>query len=196
YQLLWRYKWILDSAPDYPQIGRQQIADMLADMERRYRAFGSGMHPVHQTARELYRLMGDLPAATAAHANVLLCVRDTLSNCTACEEHAQVKFYLDTGRPATALRKAEPIVAGRVSCAEVPHTTYCYLLLPLVFAGQPDLAAQYHRLGTRLIGTNPKFLPQAARHLVFLTLTDNLTAAAKYLELHLPNGLATTCPAW
>jgi hypothetical protein len=196
FQLLWRYKWILDSVPDYPQIGRKQIADMFADMERRYRAAGSGMHPVHQTVREVYRLMGDLPAATAAHANVLLCDRDPLSNCPACEQHAQVKFYLDTGRTATALRMAEPIVAGQVSCAEVPHSTYSYLLLPLVFAGRPDTAAEYHRKGTRLIGTNPKFLAQAARHLVFLTLTDNLTAATKYLEVHLPNGVTSTCPAW
>ena len=194
--LLWKYKWVLDSAPDYPTVGRGQIADMLADMERRFLAAGSGMHPVHQTAREVYRVMGDLEAARAAHARVVKEQRDRLSNCPACEQHAQVKFYLDLGRPDRALKKAEPIVGGRMGCAEVPHATYSYLLLPVLFAGDPATAAEYHRRGTRLIGTNPKFLTQAARHVLFLAVTDNLTAAAKYLERHLANYAATTCPAW
>lgn len=196
YGLLWKYKWVLDAAADYPTVGRAQIRDMLADMERRYTAAGFGMHPVHQTAREVYRVMGDFAAAKAAHALVKRSPRDALSNCPACEEHAQVKYYLDQGKPAQAIKKAEPLVAGRVSCAEVPHVTYSYLLLPVLFAGDAATAAEYHRRGVRLIGTNPKHVACAARHLTFLAVTDNLVPAARYLEKHVGNALATTCPAW
>jgi hypothetical protein len=194
--LLWKYKWVLDAAVEYPTVGRGQIREMLADMERRYRAAGAGLHPVHQTAREVYRFMGDMPAAKAAHALVRQSPRDALSNCRACEEHAQVKYYLGVGKPAQAVKKAEPLVAGRMTCAQVPHVTYSYLLLPVLFAGDPATAAEYHRRGVRLLGTNPKFVSNRAWHLIFLAVTDNLTAAARYLEKQLGTGLATTCPAW
>lgn len=194
--LLWKYKWVLDAVSEYPTIGRDQIRDMLADMERRYRAAGAGLHPVYQMTREVYRYMGDIPAAKAAHALVKKSPRDALSNCAACEEHAQVKYYLDIGKTALAVKKAEPLVAGRLSCAQVPHITYSYLLLPVLFAGDPATAAEYHRRGVRLLGTNPKHVASAARHLSFLAVTDNLPAAARYLEKHLGNALATTCPAW
>ncbi|MBY0456190.1 MAG: hypothetical protein K2V38_02515, partial [Gemmataceae bacterium] len=44
--LLWKYKWVLDAVAEYPQFSREQIESMLADMERRYKEAGSGMHPV------------------------------------------------------------------------------------------------------------------------------------------------------
>ena len=195
-RLLWMYKWVLDVVADYPQFGRAQIMEMMTDMERRYTAAGSGLHPVHQTARELHRLLGDLPEAAAAHERTLRCSEDKLSNCRACEQHAQVKFYLDTDRADLALQTAEPIVSGRMKCAEVPHATYSYLLVPLALDGQMKLAVAYHRKGLMLIGTNPKFLSQAARPIFFLAFTDNLTAAARLMERHLPNAAVTTCPAW
>lgn len=194
--LLWKYKWTVDAAVEYPTIAKQQLADMLDDMERRYRAAGSGLHPVHQTAREAYRVMGDLPAAKAAHSRVVKSRRSFLSNCEACEQHAQVKFYLDLGQRGRAYKKAEPLLAGRLSCMEVPHCTYSHLLLPKLFDGEAELAAEYHRQGTRLLGHNPKFVTEAARHLIYLTVADELPAAVKYLQKHLPNAVACTCPAW
>ena len=195
YGLLWMYKWVVDAAVEYPTIGRGQIEEMLADLERRYVAVGSGPHPVHQTARGVYRDMCDWTAAKAAHAKVLRSKPDVLSNCPACEQSAQVKFYLATNRPALARKKAEPILDGRMACATVPHTVYGSLLLPTLFAGEPEAAAAYHRAGDRLIGTNPDFLHTASYHLVFLAVTDNLPGAAKYLGRHLANGLVTTSPA-
>ncbi len=161
------YKWVLDAAADYPQFGRDQIEDMLADMARRYAEVGAGMHPVHQTAREVYRVLGDLQASGDAHERTMQCDRDPLSNCPACEQHAQLKFYLDTNRTDLALKTAEPIFSGRMICAEVPHVTYSYLLMPLTLKGNTQLAAEYHHKGLKLIGTNPKFLSEAARHLLF-----------------------------
>jgi hypothetical protein len=196
HRLLWMYKWVLDAAPDYPTIGRAQITDMLADMQRRYRAAGAGLHPVHQVAREVFRVMGDMKAAKAAHTRVLRLRREALSNCPACEQHAQVKFYLETGRTAQAFKKAEPLVSGRMGCAEVPHTTYSHLLLPLLRAGDPETAAEYHRKGTTMIRTNRKFVPEASRHLVYLVVANEWGAAAKYFERHAGNGVTTTCPAW
>lgn len=193
--LLWKYKWVIDVTPDYPTIDREQIERMLADMERRYAAVGVGDHPVQQMAREIYRLMGHLDAAKAAHQRVRKARRELLSNCPACEEHAKVKFYLDTGRVAHALKTAEPLVSGGKGCAEVPHTTYSYLLLPVLFRGDPDTAADYHRRGLRLLGTNPKFISEVARHIIFLIVTDNLTAATRLFEKRLADGLANTCPA-
>src|SRR5262249_33980705 len=186
----------LDAVADYPQFARSQMEDMLSDMARRYAQAGSGMHPVHQTAREMYRLLGDLQAAATAHERTMQCEHDRLSNCRACEQHAQMKFYLDIERTDLALQTAEPIFTGRMKCAEVPHVTYSYLLIPLTLKGQTKLAVDYHHKGLQLIGTNPKFLSQAARHIFFLAFTDNLESAPRLMEKHLPNAAITTCPAW
>jgi hypothetical protein len=196
HDLLWQYKWVAENVVIFPHVTRQQIEELLVDMERRYRAAGSGLHPVHQTARKVFLELGDLPAAKKAHARTLKATVGWLSDCAACELDNQIAFYLETGRPAIALRKAEPIISGRLTCAEVPHRTYGRLVLPLLFAGQSEQAAEYLRRGTRLIRTNPSFLWYVAQHLLFLTVTDNLTAAARYLERHIVNGLTTHAPSW
>ncbi|HEY1191173.1 MAG TPA: hypothetical protein VGE74_26295 [Gemmata sp.] len=193
-RILWMYKWMITASAKYPQFPRSRLGAMLADMGRRYAEAGAGMHPVHQTARELYRILGDLPAATAAHERAMRCSEDPLSNCRACEQDSLVAIYLDTDRTDLALRAAEPIVGGRMTCAVVPHCTYPFLLLPLVLRGQAELAAVYHRKGLKLIGTKPQFVSEAAHHIFFLAFTGNLVAAAKLFSKNLLNAASATCP--
>src|SRR5262249_61142281 len=45
--LLWEYKWIATLLPQYPQITRTQILEMLDDLKRRYLHAGSSLRPVY-----------------------------------------------------------------------------------------------------------------------------------------------------
>ncbi|EMO76953.1 hypothetical protein LEP1GSC127_3969 [Leptospira kirschneri str. 200801925] len=38
--LLWKYKWIIENLPAFPQIKKEQILEMLEDLEKRYEKTG------------------------------------------------------------------------------------------------------------------------------------------------------------
>ena len=180
--LLWKYKWVLDTLPLFPQISRAQIENMLEDMKTRYQRAGSTLHAVYTLRRDVSMYLGDRAQAEAAHTELERTRRDWLSNCAACVADGTVEYLNFLGRHEEALERARPILAGQQRCSEVPHRTYALVLYPLVLQGRLDEAMEYHLTGYKLIARNPKFIGQQAEHLNFLTLTDNLSKAIKLLE--------------
>ena len=159
-------------------------------MERRFREYGAGLFAVLQTKRQVMMSFGDIQGAREAMDGLSREKEGPLKDCPACDLNDQVKFYFLINDPKEALRRASPILADKMKCATVPQTTLAKVLLPLVFEGRLDDAVEYHRKGYSMIGTNPDFLSDAADHIRFLTVTDNLSQAIKALERHLPNAFA------
>ncbi len=195
-QLLWKYKWVIDELPLFAQVSREQIEKMLSDMAERYQRAGSTLHAVGTMRRAVAILLGDKAMAEEGHKQMEQTRRDWLSNCAACVADGTVEHYLFLGQYREALAAARPILKGHQVCAEVPHRTYASLLEPLLRSGQLEEAMDYHVTGYRMIARNPKFISQIAKHLIFLTLTDNLPRAVKMLEKHLPDALKTSGQAW
>lgn len=197
YRLLWQYKWVIGSLPDFPQIERHQIAEMFADMERRFLAYGATPQAVWNKRRGVAIHMGDQESARNAHQMMATLKRDGLSDCLACEMDEAVTYYHFMGDDQTALEKARPILRDRYSCSEVPHTTFAQVLLPLLRLGRGSEAMPYHIRGYRMIAKNPaKFIKQIAEHIKFLALTGNYPRGLRLMEKHLNLGLETCCPAW
>jgi len=195
-ELLWKYKWVIDELPLFPQVSREQIDKMLADMTERYQRAGSTLHALGSMRRAVAIVLGDRALAEAGHKQLEQTRRDWLSNCSACVADGTIEHYLFLGQYREALAAARPILKGHQTCAEVPHRTYATLLEPLLRTGQLEEAMEYHVKGYRMIARNPKFISQIAKHLTFLALTDNLPRAVKMLEKHLPFALKTTGLAW
>jgi hypothetical protein len=189
--LLWKYKWVVGNAAEFPDIPRERIEAMLADMADRFEKAGSTLHAVHQLRREVLADMGDLAGAAQATARLAATKRDWLSDCRACVCDITAGHLADQERDAEALEAAAPILAGRVKCTHVPHRTYAQLLLPLLRLGRRDDALHYHQEGCRLIGDDPEFLAAAARHLEFLAVIGDFDQAIEVLQTHLPNALGT-----
>ena len=194
--LYWEYKWIATAAPKFPTISRMQIEQLLDDMHQRYVAAGIGLHPFYQTRRDVRLFMGNIPAAQKDHEQVLRHERNSLSDCIACEQDSAARLHLESGDFAQAVGAAKPIFEKRLICAEVPHRTYAMFLLPLLENDAAELAKSYHRSGLRLIKVQPGFLEEAALHILFLTITDNLPAAVRLTQRYLPIYAASRCPAW
>jgi len=195
--LLWEYKWIVDSATDFPQITRGQIADMLADMERRYERGGRGKRAVYKLRCLTAQAMGLAEEARAAHRLWNDAPLGKGTDCPLCERNSLVQYQLLAGDEERALELAEPLVGtlGKVlRCAEVPHETYAAVLLPLLRRGRLDEASNYHALGYRLVAGNAEFLHAVARHLRFVTATLNLARAVQLFEKHLPWAVETNNP--
>lgn len=195
-ELLWKYKWVLDSIALFPQISRKQIEDMLDDMAKRFQRAGSTLHAVATLRRDLAMYMGDLEKAEKAHLEMERTRRDWLSNCPACVADGTVEYQAFLGRHDEAIQCARPILTGKQRCSEVPHRTYAIISLPLLHQRRVEEAMDYHLKGYRLIARNPKFVNMVGRHIRFLALTDNLPRAVRMLERHLPDALATAGLAW
>jgi hypothetical protein len=186
FDLLWKYKWVVDSLKEFPQIPRAKVHEMLEDLGRRYRQIGSGMRPVFQLYFTLAQDMGDRKEAARYYLKWQASPRDPfLADCEACQLHRQVSYLVFRGQDEQALEQGAPIFQGRMRCTEVPAGTYATVLLPLVRLGRVREAVAYHHKGYRLIAGNRNYLAEAAWHLRFLVLTDNLARAVKLFDKHL-----------
>ncbi|MFL5340926.1 MAG: hypothetical protein ACJ8F7_12335, partial [Gemmataceae bacterium] len=196
-RVLWQYKWVVDTLPDFPQITRAQIEEMFADMERRYEAHGASLQVVYLKRRAVAMAMGDHDAAVEADDAMQRFRRDDLSDCKACEMDSACDYYYFLGADEVGVEKASPLLRGRYTCSEVPQLTLASILLPLLRLGRGEQAMPHHVLGYRMISKNPvEFIPSIASHIEFLALTGNLARALKLVERHLGLALATPCLAW
>ncbi|HUG93873.1 MAG TPA: hypothetical protein VML55_23795 [Planctomycetaceae bacterium] len=190
--LLWRYKWILDNASDFPQLSLAQIERMEDDMEARVTRLGWSPRPVHylRWANRMRignpdgRLMEFFEKWEAAP-------RDALADCPACERNKHIELLVRLGENERSLEVAAPILAGFLSCAEVPDGTYARLLTALVRLGQTERARELQRRGHRAVSRKPALLYEAASHVIFLVETGDLARAARLLEKNLPWAVAT-----
>lgn len=195
--VLWQYKWVVNTLPDFPQISRAQIEEMFEDIERRFEEVGASMQAVWLKRRAVAMRMGDLEAAEEAHEALRRFRRDDLSDCEACEMDAAVEYAIFQGKDQRAIEKAGPILRGRFTCGEVPQITYAQILIPLLRLDRGDDAMAWHVKGYRMISKNPaEFIPQIADHIRFLTLTGNYARALRLVERHLALALDTNCLAW
>jgi hypothetical protein len=183
--MLWKYKWIGNALPEFPQIPLGQIHGVLDDMSRRYEQAGMSLRAVHKLRCGLAMGMGDREAARAHHRAWREAAVDSVSDCPACERNHRVKYLCFLGREAEGMTYAAPILQGRLRCAEIPHATFARVLVPLVRLGRVEEAMAYHRQGLRLVTSNRSFVREVALHLTFLALTDNLAHAVRLLEKHL-----------
>jgi hypothetical protein len=195
--LLWEYKWIVDCIADFPHISHQQIAKVLADLERRYHRADLSNGAVHKLRCQIAQTMGHVEEAREEHRLWRSSPLGKGSDCLVCSWNGHVEYLLFAGQEELAVKEAKPLLGtlGRlVQCAEVPHLTYASVLLPLVRLGRFDEAIQCHLLGYPLVATNAEYLTAVARHLRFVTVTNNLDRAVQLFEKHLPWAVETLNP--
>jgi hypothetical protein len=189
FDLLWKYKWVITGAFEFPEISRPRLEELLADMERRYREAGSTLNPVAMVRRQLLEHFGEWQQARAAHAESRKHRRDSLSDCPACVAGNNCTYYCGLRQWGRAVQAAQPVLHNRLTCAEEPHRTLASVLRPLFHLGRVEEAKTYQRLGYRLVRSGNHFVRQHADHLRFLVLIGDLAQAKRLLERHLPAAL-------
>ena len=192
FDLLWQYKWVLGSITDFPQISREQIVRMQDDFESRLQTQGYGLRASHYLRFDNFKDMGDMEVADDYFKKWRAAPNDMMADCRACEQNRMVDMHIAMRRDEQALKQAEPILQGRLSCAEIPHATYSKVLLPLMRLGRFEEARECYQKGYRMISRNQEFLLEAAEHLLFLVRDGELAKGARLLEKHLGWALAST----
>jgi hypothetical protein len=194
-QLFWRYKWICENLPNFPQVTREQIQATLMDFSDRYQRSSRNLRPVFQLKTIAAVLMNDRSEAIEYERKLSETERDySYSDCRACELGWKIKFLIYIGDYEQALTAAAPIIQGTLRCAEIPHHTLAALLLPLLKLGRIDEAIEYHRKGYPMVAKNRDFLMSVSEHLYFLVATNDLVKAIGLLEKHLQWALEPVDP--
>lgn len=185
WRLLWRYKWMVNVIPDFPQIPREQIYEMIEDMERRFRRGGYGLRSVYQYRYRVARFVGERDEAIRYYKLAQAERADGVSDCQACQIDEQSSFRVYVGDDAGALDTARPLVNLRYFCRTVPERTFARLLLPLLRLNRAEEAADYHRQGYRLSeARNHGSIEYVSDHIVYLALAVNPLLAARMMAKH------------
>lgn len=185
WQLLWRYKWMINVIPEFPQIPLEQIYGMLDDMERRFRRGGYGLRSVHQYRYRIARFMGERDEAIRHYKRAQEERTDAVSDCQACRIDEQSSFHVYTGDDAMALLVARPLLDFRHFCRTVPERTFARMLLPMLRLGRREDAADFHRRGYRLSEARSHgSIEYVSDHIVYLALAGDAPGAARLVGQH------------
>ena len=186
WNLLWKYKWIVGLIPNFPQIPKTRIYEMLDDFETRTVRAGYGLHSVYMLRYRMEKFWGNKKQAIEFFRKMSELAVDELSNCEVCELNERIGFALYQGDDERGVELAISLFEGGKKCATVPQRTYADILLPLVRLGRQTEALGYHRRGYPMVRPNMSFMDEVADHLIFLVLTENLARALTLFERHVP----------
>jgi hypothetical protein len=191
FDLLWKFKWVMSNGIQIPAISRPRMEEVLVEMERRYREAGSTLHAIASERRAFQIHVGDHAAARVAHAEFRERRRDLFSDCPACAANNNCKYYCFQRQWGRAVQAAQPVLRGRLTCAEEPHCILATVLMPLFHLGRLDEAKLCQRQGYRLVSGGSQFVRQHGQHLRFMVLIGDLAHSKRMLERHLPGALET-----
>lgn len=133
---LWQHKWLVGSLPQDLGAGKAAIADALENMRTLYATFKLSPAMVYKAAVEQAIYMGDAEAAKQAFAQWQAAEQDGMNDCKACEQSSLIHYWHFIGDYARAAELAAPVLAGQMSCAEVPHIAYFPAIDSLIMLGR------------------------------------------------------------
>ncbi|MEK4074571.1 hypothetical protein MHI01_11750 [Paenibacillus sp. FSL M7-0656] len=170
--LMWSYKWILGKMPDFPEISREKILELLEDFGRRFKSYGYSERSYWYYRFRIFMDFGELEEAGRSYDRFRTMDRDFMSDCEACEQDEIMRYFLLKGDDEKVLEAAQPILKGRMSCAEIPHLTLSEILMPLYRLGRTAEADKHQIKGYRLIKGQNDFVQSFAEQMDYLTRTN------------------------
>jgi len=185
HELLWFFKHMVTAMLAFPELPLDRAYAVLDDMERRYRESGHTLQAVYKHRHLVAAHVGAEEEAAEWYRRWLTTPRDALSDCAGCDPTAQVKHLVRLGRHQEAVALAEPVLAGRLSCAEQPQAILTALLTPYRETGRVDAARDAHREAYRRLRGRLSELWEIADHVEFCTVTGNEARALELVERHL-----------
>lgn len=113
--LMWSYKWILGKMPDFPEISREKIMELLEDFGRRFKSYGYSERSYWYYRFRIFMDFGELEEAGRSYDRFRTMDRDFMSDCEACEQDEIMRYFLLKGDDEKVLEAAQPILKGRMS---------------------------------------------------------------------------------
>lgn len=146
--LLIAYSQVIEQAIlQIPAVSLDQINQMLDDFTRRLQYHGYSLRAAMLSRAWLYTELGKLDAAAQLVEEISFLERDDLAACEACERNELVCFAAERNDHAEAMKLAQPILNGALSCESIPALTYTTLMLTALQENDLELAKEMHLKG-------------------------------------------------
>lgn len=176
-ECLWKHKWLVGTLPYDIGISKQEIDEAAESMAELYENFDFGLAMVHKAKLEQNMYMGNIEAAKhhfakwqAENEN-----EDAMNDCDACEQHTLIEYHHFIGHHKQVWQLAKPILSGEMTCGEVPHISYPFIIDSLIQLGEMEYAQDILNDAIELIRNSDK---------QFLRLMSKLIRLAVQLDQH------------
>ena len=186
HDLMWAYKWVVGNLNYFPQISLTQIEKMFDHYREFCKRFNYNPRSYYHKLVSL--MLDDIYDGSdnctfngmtiqQAHKKFLLTKRDAMSDCKACETNIEISYILDVEKDTEkALKKAQPIFDGKLSCTEIPHVTYVDFAVHYFNKGELAEANRYAKKAIRLIlrdfGSDGSLIASKSRCMYVLSFSD------------------------
>jgi hypothetical protein len=101
--VLWQYKWVATSAPDYAAVSRDVLERIVTDLDERFIRAGWGRRAGLMKRMELYQTLGEYDRAMEVAREWRAVPRDRGADCPACEANTYASLLFDTGDAEQAI---------------------------------------------------------------------------------------------
>ncbi|MBQ7003001.1 MAG: hypothetical protein IJN57_03375 [Oscillospiraceae bacterium] len=157
YQMLVAFKWIVEAAPEFPQISKAEIDSYFRLFKRRLREQCCSPSIYHMK-RNLFYIHCDPAIAAAEFYRFLEAPLDDISDGRALYYDQQVIYYLSIGEEEKALDAAKDIFSGKLTSNALPQATYHEFIKFYLKTGRLSEAAEYAKLTERRVNKDPYYL--------------------------------------
>ena len=190
FDLLWQYRWVVDTLPGFDTISRAQIDATWGDLRDRYAADGYSLRPAYLLRRRICMKMGDAPGADAADAAYHKAGRDTMSDNADTDAAFEVDYRAFRRDDAKTLAAGKPFFAGKLTD---PHHTIHFVddILPTLIRRRMFAeAADWHKKAVRLVRDRPAFYGVPHHLLVPPAVTGDLAGGVRLFDQHFAPALS------
>ncbi len=157
YYMLVAFKWIVEAAPEFPQISKDEIDGYFRLFRQRLTENGCSLS-IYYMKRNLFYLHCDKSIAAMCFYRFLEAPLDYISDGRALYYDQQVIYYLSIGEEEKALRAAQPIFDGKLTSNALPQATYHEFIKFYTKAGDYGRAMEFARKTEHRVTGNPYYL--------------------------------------
>ncbi len=171
YHMLVAFKWIIEAAPEFPQISKAEIDSYFRLFKRRLHEQCCSLSIYHMK-RSLFYMHCDPAIAAAEFYRFLEAPLDDISDGRALYYDQQVIYYLSVGEEAKALDAARDIFAGKLTSNALPQSTYHEFIKFYLKLGNYSEAKRYADMTEHRVNRDPYYLDIIGSLMTLFAFTD------------------------
>lgn len=192
HSLLVNFRWIVEAAPEFPQISKAEIDNYFRLFRRRLLENDYSLS-IYYMKRSLFYLDIDLDIASSDFYKFLESPLDSIADGKPLYYNHQVEYYLAMDEEEKALKAAEPIFSGRMKASALPHSTLHKFCRYHLLKGDHEKALSYAKQFEHTVTDDLYYLHHIGTLMALYAHTDP-AHAAKLFTRHYPLFLSSKNP--
>ena len=181
---LWKFKWIVSGIAKSSIIEKELIDEVNEAMLFYYERMEFSLASYYKALMNQNIDMGDTREAKSNYELWKKLAKDDMGDCEACEASGEIAYLNFIGEHAAALKLAEPLLSGELTCSEVPHITYAPILFSMIALGRTWEAKTLLPKAATTIETNPRVVNQIAPLIEIAVRLDERETALSLARKH------------